>query len=104
MPASRRYAQPVSFVIPEGAFPDGPFREGAPTYALVTAGLVANVLAAMRSVSPPASIRSVAALGGINPGTLSRLLRGEAVPDLGTIAALEEALDVELWPGRVAGL
>jgi hypothetical protein len=33
--------------------------------------------------------------------SLSRLITGKVVPDLATIANLEQALDVDLWPGRV---
>jgi transcriptional regulator with XRE-family HTH domain len=42
----------------------------------------------------------VAGPAGIDPTSLSRLLTGKVVPDLGTIANLEKALDMDLWPGR----
>lgn len=46
------------------------------------------------------SLRAVAVPAGIDPTSLSRLVTGKVVPDLGTIANLEQALDVDLWPGR----
>ena len=44
------------------------------------------------------SMRSVAESVGLNHTTVSRLLRGERVPDAVTIWMLEAALDADLWP------
>jgi len=46
-------------------------------------------------------LRAAAQPAGMDPTSLSRLLTGKVVPDLGTIAGLEQALAVDLWPGRV---
>lgn len=96
--ASRSYQPPASFVIDSGAWPLGPFSPDAPIYALVTAGLVAriNAVRAQRAMS----LRAIAGPAGIDPTSLSRLLSGQVVPDLATIANLEESLDTDLWPGR----
>lgn len=37
---------------------------------------------------------------GVARYTIAKALAGEAWPDLLTIANLEKALDVDLWPGR----
>ena len=44
------------------------------------------------------SMRSVAESVGLNHTTVSRLVRGERVPDAVTIWMLEAALDADLWP------
>lgn len=55
-----------------------------------------NLRAAMGKVS----MRRVAADAGLDEGTLRRVLAGSVWPDLHTIARLEEALAVELYPRR----
>ena len=95
--ASRSYQPPADFVDEGGQWPVGPFVAQAPVYARVTAALVVHLRAAIGEQS----LRSVAVPAGIDPTSLSRLLTGKVVPDLATIAALEQVLDVDLWPGRV---
>jgi transcriptional regulator with XRE-family HTH domain len=46
------------------------------------------------------SIRAVAQAAGVSHVTLINVLSGRAWPDLTTIAKLELALEVDLWPGR----
>ena len=96
--ASRSYLPPASFVTDGGEWPTGPFREDAGPYVTVTAGLVQRLQSVMRERD--LSLRAVAAPAGIDPTSLSRLITGKVVPDLATIANLEQALDVDLWPGR----
>ncbi len=64
----------------------------------VTAGLVQRLQTVMRERG--LSLRAVAVPAGIDPTSLSRLITGKVVPDLATIANLEQALEVDLWPGR----
>jgi transcriptional regulator with XRE-family HTH domain len=45
------------------------------------------------------SIRSVATAAGVSHVTILNVLAGRAWPDLSTIARLEIALGVPLWPG-----
>ncbi|MGS0561375.1 helix-turn-helix domain-containing protein [Microbacterium aurugineum] len=45
-----------------------------------------------------ASVRSVADIAGLDEGTLRNILSGARWPDLRTIALLEDALGVALWP------
>lgn len=92
--AARKYAPPRTWVAVGGEWPQGPFVDDAPPYALVTAAVVA----AYTSLVGSRSLRSVARAAGIDPTSLSRMLSGETVPDVHTVAVLESALDAELWP------
>lgn len=97
MPA-RSYEEPRAFLARQGTWPVGPFAAGAPEYARVSAGIAAAVL---RSMDEQRITQSrVASLAGLDKGSLSRLLAGRTVPDVATVAALERALDTDLWPGR----
>ena len=66
--AARSYRPPREWLVADGKWPTGPFTPGAPPYVMVTAAIVANYLA------------------------------GETVPDVHTVAVLEDALQCELWP------
>lgn len=92
--AARKYAPPRTWVIDGAEWPDGPFADDAPPYAVVTAAVVRRY----RSAAGSRSLRSVAGAAGIDPTSLSRTLSGETVPDVHTVAVLEAALDTELWP------
>jgi hypothetical protein len=92
--AARKYAPPRSWVVRGGAWPDGPLAADAPPYAVVTAAVVQRY----RAAAGARSLRSVAAAAGIDPTSLGRTLAGETVPDVHTVAVLEDALGVKLWP------
>ena len=47
------------------------------------------------------SLRSVADAAGMKHTTVSRLVRGETIPDVATIWRLQRVLGVELWPADV---
>jgi hypothetical protein len=100
VPSSRRYEPPRDFLAPRGEWPAGPFQKDTPLYADRTAALVSRLANAI--TSDGRSQRQVSLAAGIDPGTLSRILTGQAVPDLGTIATLEDTLDSDLWPGRIS--
>ena len=70
--AARSYRPPREWLVAEGKWPIGPFTPGAPPYVMVTAGIDAT--------------------------SLGRTLAGETVPDVHTVAVLEDALQCELWP------
>lgn len=99
--SSRAYSHPRTFVTPTGHWPEGPFTPDTPRYAVVTAALVTRLTAGMAAAGM--SARKTALTSGMDPGTLSRILSGQAVPDLGTITALEETLNTDLWPGLNPG-
>lgn len=92
--AARKYAPPHTFVIPTGEWPAGPLVADAPPYAVVTAAIVQRY----RAAAGGRSLRSVASAAGIDPTSLGRTLAGETVPDVHTVAVLEDALGVGLWP------
>lgn len=92
--AARKYAPPRTWVREGGSWPAGPLADDAPPYATVTAVVVERYLAAAQG----RSLRSVARGAGIDPTSLGRMLAGETVPDVHTVAVLEQALDAELWP------
>jgi len=92
--AARKYAPPRSWVITGGEWPDGPLTDDAPPYAVVTAA----VARAYRDSVGGRSLRSVASAAGIDPTSLGRTLAGETVPDVHTVAVLEDALGTALWP------
>ena len=48
------------------------------------------------------SVRSVAKDADLDEGTVRRVLAGAAWPDLHTIARIEQALGVSLYPGKGA--
>lgn len=98
MGSSRRYITPRTFITKEGSYPEGPFQTETPIYATRTAAFVRNLNNALSNDSR--SVRQICLAAGINPGTVSRLLSGQAVPDLGTIAILEDELGRDLWAAR----
>ncbi|MFJ8550875.1 helix-turn-helix domain-containing protein [Streptomyces sp. NPDC093676] len=64
---------------------------------------VAQALAARLQAAIAKKEWSVAELSrrsGVGRFTIAKALAGEAWPDLLTIANLERALEVDLWPGR----
>ena len=96
--ASRHYTEPIDWLEHGGTWPEGPFKHETPGYAIKTAAVVSRLEAAM--MSDGRSARQISLAAGMNPGTLSRLRAGTAVPDLGTIHSLEVVLDADLWGGR----
>lgn len=101
MGTSRRYSNPRDFLKQNGIFPEGPFKPGTPQYALKTARVAARLDAAIDASGR--SARQVALAAGIDPGTLSRLLSGQSIPDLATLDALETALGATLWTDPTDG-
>jgi len=92
--AARKYAPPRTWVDEGGVWPTGPFVADAPPYAVVTGAVVRRY----QEVVGARSLRSVARAAGIDATSLGRMLSGETVPDVHTVAVLEAALDAELWP------
>ncbi|MFB7919429.1 helix-turn-helix domain-containing protein [Streptomyces sp. NPDC056061] len=95
MPRSPRHTAPADHVV-HGLWPDVTLAPGAPLtahYGVALARRLADVMTA-RSLSD----RAVARLSGMSHNTIGRIARGEVLPDLGTIARLEVALQASLWP------
>lgn len=98
--AARKYIPPIEWLAPGVEWPAGPLRADAPGYAITTAALVRRLQAVMAERG--LTLRAAAQPAGIDPTSLSRLLTGKVVPDLGTIAALEDCLEADLWPPRLS--
>lgn len=75
-----------------------PLNGDAPAYALVSHHIAATLDTTITASGD--SLRTVATTAGVDHGTLSRVLAGHTVPDVATLAALEDALDINLWPTR----
>jgi transcriptional regulator with XRE-family HTH domain len=48
------------------------------------------------------SLRGLAEMAHVAHSTVARVLNGEVLPDIGTLTRLEDALDLQLWPGPSA--
>ncbi|GAA4234278.1 ribosome-binding protein aMBF1 (putative translation factor) [Streptosporangium album] len=64
------------------------------------AAIVQEIAATLASVltERKLSLRGLAALSGVNRQAIADLLAGRSWPDVATIALLEAALGVRLWP------
>lgn len=89
-----RNGGPAAYLRASGRWPNGPLRKDSPTAAYWAAEISRRLATALAGRSKT----SVAEQVGMARSTLYDVLSGETWPDLVTIAALEEALEVELWP------
>lgn len=92
----RRPAQYVR----DGQWPHAQLRADAPETIHAVQAFVASLDAAMQREG--LSSRALSTRTGIAHSTIGRLLAGEVLCDIGTLAALENALGERLWPGRRA--
>ncbi|MBW1601817.1 helix-turn-helix transcriptional regulator [Streptomyces sp. JJ66] len=94
----KRSRRPVGYVL-EGTWP------GAVLDDHHGARVAQEVAARLRKVIDANgwSMVEVARRTGVDRLTVTRVLAGQVWPDLLTIATLEKALDVDLWPGREPG-
>ena len=86
---------PPASYLAGGEWPHG--RVEGPAEVEVVRRLVEALVAAMGDDG----LRATARAAGVNHASLRSVLRGESWPDVVTLARLERALDVDLWPGRV---
>lgn len=96
--ARRVRPHPNTWVTGDGVWPTGPFQPDAPPYATAVARLAGNLQKALDTQG--LTQRAVARAAGLTPSTVNELLRGMLIPDAATIAALEDTLDITLWPTR----
>lgn len=90
---------PAAYVA-DGAWPHAVLREDAPVsahYGQALARRLADALAASGT-----SLRALGERAGVNHTTVSRLLGGRVLVDIGTVARIEAALGQEIWPGLSA--
>lgn len=94
---------PRSYLVPKGAWPEGPFRRNTPR-AVYYAALIAKKFKAAIDESGQ-SITAVAEALDVARSTVYDVLKGETVADVRTLALAEAHFGVRLWPepDEVAG-
>lgn len=99
MPRSNNDQLPATYVA-SGDWPYARLVEDAPVSAHYGQVFARNLVAAMEASE--IGLRALGDRAGVSHATISRLLRGRVLPDLGTLARLEVALGRGLWPGLSA--
>jgi len=90
---------PVAYVA-AGAWPDAQLRQDAPVSAHYGQALAKRLAYAL--AQSETSLRTLAERAGVSHTTVSRLLAGRVLVDIGTVARIEAALGQEIWPGLAA--
>ncbi len=99
MPRSNNDQLPATYVA-SGNWPYARLVEDAPVSAHYGQAFARNLAEAMETSE--VGLRALGDKAGVSHATISRLLRGMVLPDLGTLARLEVALGTSLWPGLPA--
>ncbi|MGW9412046.1 helix-turn-helix domain-containing protein [Streptomyces diastaticus] len=99
MPRSSNDQVPRHYVV-DGSWPHAALAPDAPVSAHYGQAFARNLQRAMASTGH--NLRTLADLTGITHSTVSRVLNGKVMPDLGTLARLEAAFGFQLWPGPAA--
>ncbi|MCN9244482.1 helix-turn-helix transcriptional regulator [Streptomyces sp. RY43-2] len=99
MPRSNNDQLPATYVA-SGNWPHARLTEDAPVSAHYGQAFARNLAQAMASAD--IGLRALGDKAGVSHATISRLLRGMVLPDMGTLARLEVALSTGLWPGLAA--
>ncbi len=94
--AVRDVGAPIEFAVDPAAWPTGRLRAAAP----VEAAVARHVAAALEAARGDRSYRSLARECGLSPQTVVNVARGAGWADILTVARLEAALQVPLWPAR----
>lgn len=96
MPARER-RPPVDYQTTPGApFAHSSLRPDTPIGAVAAHTIARTIHQAMTERG--FTLRALAAATGIDHTTISRTLRGHTYPDVDTLAQLQAALGVHLWP------
>ncbi|MFJ4964301.1 helix-turn-helix domain-containing protein [Streptomyces sp. NPDC088729] len=99
MPRSSNDQVPSHYVI-SGSWPRAALAPDAPVSAHYGQAFARNLERAMASTGH--NLRTLAESTGVTHSTVSRVLNGKVMPDLGTLARLEAAFGFQLWPGPAA--
>jgi hypothetical protein len=99
MPRSNNDQLPATYVA-SGNWPHARLVEDAPVSAYYGQAFARNLAQAM--TNSEIGLRTLGDMAGVSHATISRLLRGMVLPDMGTLARLEVALGTGLWPGLAA--
>jgi ribosome-binding protein aMBF1 (putative translation factor) len=92
--SKRPSSAPRAWLKAGAPWPEGDLQAGAPHAAKTTQAIVRR----LHRAAGGRSQREIAEAAGFGSGTLSRLFNGLVVPDVATVARLEDVLGVELWP------
>lgn len=85
---------PLSWVVDDGVWPDGPYFANTPVEVVYAAGIAVNLAAALEG-HPRAA---VARRADVARSTLYDILGGKTWPDFVSLVKLGEVLGVTLWP------
>ncbi|MDF3141357.1 MULTISPECIES: helix-turn-helix transcriptional regulator [unclassified Streptomyces] len=99
MPRSNNDQLPMAYVA-SGNWPYARLVQDAPISAHYGQAFARNLTEAMEASE--IGLRALGDKAGVSHATISRLLRGMVLPDMGTLARLEVALGTGLWPGLAA--
>ncbi|WP_157868667.1 helix-turn-helix domain-containing protein [Streptomyces caatingaensis] len=99
MPRSSNDKVPAEYVV-DGTWPHAVLADDAPVGAHYGQAFARNLELALARTNQ--SLRTLAEVTGLNHSTISRVVNGKVMPDLGTLARLEVALGFQLWPGLAA--
>lgn len=100
MPRSSQDHAPAHYVV-EGVWPDAVLAADAPVSAFYGQTLAANLQKVMEARG--LTLRVLGDKSGVAHTTVSRVLRGRVLPDMGTIARLEATLGVQVFPKPAFG-
>lgn len=92
--------RPRDFLLAGETWPEGRLRRDAPVTIVYTAHIVGALTAALREAGWSNTL--AAERIGVSRQSLQRVLAGDVVPDLHTLARAEQVLGVRLWPSTVA--
>ncbi|MDX3637067.1 MULTISPECIES: helix-turn-helix domain-containing protein [Streptomyces] len=95
MPRSNNDQLPATYVA-SGSWPYARLVEDAPVSAYYGQAFARNLAQAMATAE--IGLRALGDRAGVSHATISRLLRGMVLPDMGTLARLEAAMGTSLWP------
>jgi ribosome-binding protein aMBF1 (putative translation factor) len=96
MPRSSNDKVPRDYAV-DGTWPHAALAADAPVSAHYGQALARNLERALASSGQ--SMRTLADATGITHSTISRVINGRVLPDLGTLARLEAAFGFQVWPG-----
>ncbi|MFD4989184.1 helix-turn-helix domain-containing protein [Streptomyces sp. NPDC058374] len=96
MPRSNHDKPPLLYVA-DGRWPDVRLEGSAPLSA--HCGLLLAQSLHKEMAARGLSLRSLAGAAGVAHSSIARVVTGHTLPDVGSLARLEDALERELWPG-----
>lgn len=92
---SEKLLEPREYLV-EGEWPDGAFAVDAPDSVAYTVHVAKALSAALAGLNK----KKVADDARINRNTIYDLLGGKTWPDMVTLAVIEKALGITLWPSE----